>query len=332
MVALGLALLVTAPLSGVVYGLTLAALGLPALWWLNHSTGGWFWTYVFKLHQQHDFYAGRAFLGSPVRLALLLGPALLLVPWALARRRSPGMIYAAYLGAIGALVACVGFGTQWAFTNAFIPGVFFLAIAIGVAAGRLVVGDLPSRNGPRPDPTPPKRPMVVFALLAVALALAPGGLLHAASHVTPRSWAIDADAPTGYDLRPVLPDRADRQKAEALIARLRATPGEVLIPFHPFYGYLAGKRTWLHRMGVLDVERAGLGAPRGLAQAIAEHRFSLVVMDNKIDGNYYMWPGLLDHYRVAERIDGPRVFSGAPTYPRDLLLPTAEPRAPEVEP
>lgn len=213
---------------------------------------------------------------------------------------------------------------------------FFLAIAIGVAAGRLCTSDAATRNGPRVEATPPKRPPVVFALLALALALAPGGLLHAASRVVPRDWAIDRDAPTGYSLRPYVPDRADRDKAESLIARLRATPGDVLIPFHPFYGYLAGKRTFLHRMGVLDVERAGLGAPRGLAQAIADHRFSLVVMDNKIDGNYYMWPGLLDHYHVASRIDGPQVFSGASTYPRDLLLPTspagAPTGAPKVEP
>ncbi|HEY7955349.1 MAG TPA: hypothetical protein VII38_08650 [Polyangia bacterium] len=325
MIALGLALLISAPRSAIVYGLSLAALGLPSLWWLNHSTGGWFWTYVFKLHQHHDFYAGRAFLGSPVRLALLLGPSLLLVPWALARRRSPGLIYASFIGATGMLVACVGFGTQWAFTNAFIPGVFFAAIAIGTAAGRLVTSDPPSRLAARTEVTPPKRPPVVFVLLAISIALAPGGLLHAASHVTPRAWAIDADAPTGYDLRPYLPDRADREKGEALIARVRATPGEVLIPFHPFYGYLAGKRIFLHRMGVLDVERAGLGAPLGLAQALAHHEFALVVMDNKIDGNYYMWPGLLDHYHVTERIDGPRVFSGAQTYPRDLLTPTGEP-------
>src|SRR5205823_1744360 len=102
------------------YGATLALLGLPSLYWLNRASGGWFWTYVFRLHQQHDFYAVRAFVASPVRLLAMLGPAVLLVPWALARRRSPGLVYATWIALAGAGAACVGFGTQWAFTNAFI--------------------------------------------------------------------------------------------------------------------------------------------------------------------------------------------------------------------
>jgi hypothetical protein len=74
-------------------------------------------------------------------------------------------------------------------------------------------------------------------------------------------------------------------------------------------------------MGVMDIARAGLGAPAGLAQAIASHRFALVVMDDKIAGNWFMWPGLQSAYRVAGTIDGPRVVSGAPTVPRFLLVP-----------
>ena len=77
-------------------------------------------------------------LGTPGRLALILGPALLLVPWALARRRSPGLVYATFIALTGVGAACVSFGTQWAFTNAFMPGVMLPAIAIGVAAGRLL--------------------------------------------------------------------------------------------------------------------------------------------------------------------------------------------------
>jgi hypothetical protein len=299
-----------------VYGATLAVVGLPALYLLNRSSGGWFWTYVFKLHQQHDFYAGRAFVGSPVRIVLLIGPALLLIPWALVRARSPGLIYATFLAAAGAGAACLGFGTQWAFTNAFIPGIFFPAIAIGVAAGRLL-GD-----GPR------LRPHVVWALLALTLVIAPGGLLPAVARIAPRDWALLADGRTpqvGYDPRFYLPTADDRARGDQLLARLKAAPGEVLIPFHPFYGYLAGKRTWLHRMGVLDVGRAGLGAPRGLTEAIGQHRWSLVVMDDKIDGNWNWWPGLQAAYPRSEIVRGPRVYSGAQTEPRYALAPMLEP-------
>jgi hypothetical protein len=312
MIALGLVLLVANWRVVPAYAGTLAILGLPTLWWLNRASDGWFWTYVFKLHQQHDFYAGRAFLGSPVRLLLLLGPAVLCVPWALQRARSPGLVYATVLACAGAGAACLGFGTQWAFTNAFIPGVFFVSIAIGVAAGRLV-----GEGAPR------LRPHAVYALLAVSILVAPGGLLPPFSRIAPRDWAIERNAPTGYDPRPYLPTADDRQRAADLIARLRATPGEVLIPFHPFYAYLAGKHTYLHRMGVLDVGRAGLGVPRGLSEALGERKFALVVMDDKIDGNWQMWPGLQVDYKVTDKLRGPHVVSGAPTEPRYLLEPVA---------
>jgi hypothetical protein len=329
MIALGLALLVIDWRKLVSYGATLVLVGVPLLWWLNHSSGGWFWTYVFKLHQQHDFYAGRAFLGTPLRLFLLLGPAALCVPWALSRERSPGLVYATFVACAGVGAACLGFGTQWAFTNAFIPGVFYPSIAIGAAAGRLVT----ARELPR------LRPHVVYLLLAVSLALAPGALVPLAGRVTPRDWAMDRTTPTGYDPRPYLPGEPDRQRAVELINRLKTTPGDVLIPFHPFYGHLAGKKTFLHRMGVLDVGRAGLGAPRGLVEAIRDHRWSLVVMDNKIDGNWFWWPGLQQSYAKQETISGPRVFSGADTEPRYLLSvapppppPTAPPPVLEREP
>ena len=323
MLALGVALLLANPRVVPMYLGTLAVLGLPALWLLNRFSDGWFWTYVFKLHQQHDFYAGRAFVGSPVRLVLLLGPAALLVPWALARRRSPGLIYAAWIGATGAGAACLGFGTQWAFTNAFIPGVFFPSVAIGVAAGRLIGGGERAGLSASLDAPPRLRPHAVYLALAVSLLLAPGALLPLIGRVAPPSWAIERSAPTGYDPRPYLPRPDDRARAQELVARLAALPGDVLIPFHPFYAHLAGKRTYLHRMGVLDVGRAGLGAPRGLAEAIAERRFAAVVMDDKIDGNWQMWPGLLSSYRIAERLAGPRVVSGAMTEPRYLLTPNS---------
>jgi hypothetical protein len=317
MIALGLALLVAQRRVVPTYVATLALVGLPILWWANHATDGWFWIYISKLHRQHEFYAARAFFGSPVRIVLLIGPALLLCPWALARRWSPGLAYAVWMGATGIGVACVGFGTQWAFTNAFVPGVFFPAIAIGTAAGRLISVE-------KRESMPRLRPTAVYVLLALTLALAPGVLLRPSARLWPRDWAIAADAPTGYHLGPYVPTAAERAAGDALLERLRAAPGDVLIPFHPFYAHLVGKRTFLHRMGVWDIARAGLGPPRGLGEAIATQRFSLVVMDYKIDGNWQQWPGLLARYQIAERVAGPRTFSGADTAPRYLLQPVID--------
>ena len=50
----------------------------------------------------------------------------------------------------------------------------------------------------------------------------------------------------------------------------------------------------------MDIWRAGMGAPHGLAEAFDAHRFALVVMDDKIDGNWQMWPRLQANYRIDE--------------------------------
>src|SRR5262249_25556119 len=128
-------------------------------------------------------------------------------------------------------------------------------------------------------------------------------------------------APAGYDPRRYIPTARDRALGDTLLAKLRAVDGEVLIPFHPFYAHLAGKHACLHRMGVLDIWRAGMGAPRGLADALAHQRYAVGVMDDKIEGNWQLWPGLLANYHDAERLAGPNVVSGSPTEPRHWMVP-----------
>jgi hypothetical protein len=314
MIALGLALFVINWRTALSYCATLGAVGLPLLYWANRSTGGWFWTYVFQLHQSHGFFAARAFLGTPTFLILILGPSLLLIPWAIARRRTPGVLYSAYFALVGIVVACVGFGTQWAHINAFVPGVYFPAIAIGAAGGRLIAVE-------KNLATPRLRPAAIFAILAISIVLAPGMLIPAIAKITPSDWALHLHTKTGYDPRRHVPTVEDRHNGDALLERLRAAPGEVLIPFHPFYGYLAGKKSYLHRMGVMDIQHARVGPARGLAESIAARRWALAVFDDKIDGTWQLWPGMLQHYHIVEEIAGPRCVAGAQTTPRYLLQP-----------
>ncbi|MSP61372.1 MAG: hypothetical protein EXR72_13705 [Myxococcales bacterium] len=306
------------------FGATLAAVGLPLLYACNRATDGWFWTYVFKGHQQHDFYPRRAFLETPLVLLAIVGPALVVVPWALWRRRSPALLYAVWIGAVGVAVSCLAFGTQWAYLNAYLPGVFFPSLAIGVAAGRLVKsteGRVPrqtsftasaelSRRAPR------LRPAAIYALCAASLLLRVPDCLF----VVPKQplWLAHTDE---GQIRPLVPAAADRAAGDRLVARLRAVEGEVLIPFHPFYAHLAGKRTYVHRMGVHDVARSGLGAPAGLAEAIRGHRFALAIFDNKIAGTWDHWPGFLAEYRAAPPSLGPPMVSGAVTSPELAYVP-----------
>ena len=248
MPVLGLALLLAVPRTAVVYGLTLAVVGLPSLWLSNRASGGWFWTYVSVLHRKHDFFPARAFLGTPGRLALILGPAILLVPWALVRRRTPGLVYATFIALAGIGAACVSFGTQWAFTNAFMPGVMLPAIAIGVAAGRLLDD---TREAP-----PRLRSAAVYLLLALSHPDGAGG--PAARRCARPARVVGAERAAQPDrLRsaPVHPDRARsrrRRSAHRQAARrrrrgahsvppvLRAPRGQAHLPApHGRHGHLA---------------------------------------------------------------------------------------------
>jgi hypothetical protein len=306
-VGIGIGLLVANWRRGLVYGgaaaLTLAAgLGL-----LVKTSGGWFWTYIFKLHQSHVFRRDAAFdvaVPETLKHAWPIFAALLLATVALALlrrlRRGDAILWSAALA--GEAAAIVGFGTQWAVPNAYIPAVFFPALAAAVLAARLLLVALDSRR----------------VLAGAAAALAVVGLGWQSQHVERPALAA------------VVPSQADRAAAARLIEQLRALPGELFIPFHTWYGVLAGKRPYVHRMGVRDVE-AALGRPAGLDQALADQRFSAIVLDWKaLPGEFpYLHRYHLVH-ELREGVDSVRMFAGAETSPRQLLL--ASRPAPPVPP
>jgi hypothetical protein len=319
---IGVTLLVLVPRRGPV--LTFAAVGVVSfgllVLWQNRTSDGWFWTYIFRLHQGHAFFTRRAFIETPRILFGLLGAGALLIPWAAiayatgrpseVQGRGLLFLFALALGGFGA--SCIGFGTQWAHTNAYIPGVFFLAIAMGAAAGRLLK-------------RPAARPVLTSALRR-ARALREGLVL---------GLLLASLVPQLVRLRPQahVPSAADRAAGDAVIQILREAPGEVLIPFHPFYAHLAGKRTYLHRMGVWDVRGTIAGPVRGLYAAILERRFARIIFDEKVEYTWADWPDVLTHYRITQRIVGPRTFEGADTRPGLVLEPVPPPAAaPEREP
>ncbi len=274
---------------------------------LYRLSDGWFWTYIFRLHQSHPFFARRAYVETPRTLLAIVGPALLVCVWAalgqwkgrLGDRPGRGLWCALWLGLCGMATSCLGFGTQWAHINAYIPGVFFLSLAIGVSAGRLW-----SRPGRAQQESGAKllRELIVLSLLSLSVLL-PIGRLRVNDHI---------------------PHRASWSAAASLLARLRAMPGEVLMPFHPFYPHLVGKRTYLHRMGVWDVRGTVAGPVKDLFAALREKRFSHIVMDDKVEATWADWPDILLYYRVSERFSGPNMYEGARTAPSLVLTPMEE--------
>jgi hypothetical protein len=325
-VALGLGLLVANFRRGLVYGLAAAATLATGIGLLVRTSRGWFWTYIFKLHQSHAFRKEAVTdialpftqqYAWPLFLALLLAT----VGLALSRKLRRGDTILLLAAAAGELTALVGFATQWADSNAFIPAVFFPAFATAVLAARLFDVALAGRK------------WGALAVAAVVALLLGSQSLHTAPPTPVRGKdkapLFTAWPRLGRALTPkasAVPSAQDRVAAHRLLAELRSLPEPLFIPFHTYYAVLAGKRPFVHRMGVRDVE-AALGRPRGLDQAILDQHFAAVVLDWKSYPGE--WPNLERRYHAihafAEGVDSVRMFAGAQTSPNALLVPTRDP-------
>jgi hypothetical protein len=270
---------------------------------LDRLSGGWYWIYVFEVHQQHETHMPRFWrsfaniFGQFPALTAVIAVALVAVAGIAWRRRAlpdgaGGFLYWTYMTACGAIVGALGWATQWAHFNAYIPAMTFAAIAGAlavVAVGHWIAG--------------------------AALAAALGAQLLVAR------WSP----------APFVPAPADRAAGDALIARLRELPGEVFMPSHPWYPRLAGKPTFTHRMGIMDVTFSSSGKKQlrpeakrvaGLFEALRGGRFGAVVLDDRHEP--WEFPGLGDGYFVDEVLPrelAPRVVSGARTAPRYVYRP-----------
>ena len=287
---------------------------------LNALSDGWFWRYTFELHQGHDLYWERVWPQTELKL-LSIFPAVGAVMglWVLVlggdwirRRRLPAedrsLLYWLAVALTGVAVSAVGFATQWAVQNAYIPGLVFCGIFACMAGANLA-----RRWGGK------------GVTVAGALALAVGG-------------ALAVQQVRGlYAPGPHLPRDGDRQRGEQLVELLRGIRGEVLMPYHPFYPVQAGKQHAHHRMGINDVSRATHVIPDAVTRLhtrlnglLARRHFAAIVLDSDPRTRY---DGLLGSYKLARYFSGddvPVMISGYNTRPTYLFVPKrADPAPPD---
>ena len=284
---------------GLSYGVAAAATVLAGMLLLLATSHGWFWTYVFELHQSHPFDWKAAFKTAPLAILGHTWPALsalVLSTLALARlhklSRADALIWLAALAGLVAAMVC--FGTKWAYFNAYIPGVFFPCLAAAVLSTRLVVTAKASAS--------------TTALIGAVATVALLGFQNLHGQQAEAAKA--------------LPSSQDRIAAARLLSEIESLPGPVFIPFHPYYGVLAGKQPFVHRIGLYDIE-ATLGKPDWLAQAIRTQKFAAIVLDWRPRPGE--WPGLDTNYHLSREFirgqDSVGMFAGVQTAPRLVFLP-----------
>jgi hypothetical protein len=273
-------------------GPALAAVGL-----LQWRSEGRFLRYLLEVPAEHGFVLERFFPLAPTELALALplSSALALgVALLRARRADAGALYWAAQGALAVLLCMVMRGHQGGYLNVLVPGHWALAAAGGL--GMAAVDRALGRAWVRP---------ALGALLLAQLWV---------GRWSPADWT---------------PTAADRAAGEALLARIRQIEGPILSPHAPYLPVQAGKEPSFALIALWDVDHEGgpfHADVAFLAEGIAAGRWSAILLANERLGH-----GLLDHYRLGERLR----FQGRAFYPVTgwkvrpglLYVPGQEPRA-----
>ncbi|MCE9579374.1 MAG: hypothetical protein K8W52_39995 [Deltaproteobacteria bacterium] len=297
-----------------IYALAAAAVGLGGVVALQRRTDGWFWYWIHDVHQSHDFNMKRFWdsfgniLGHfPLLTAIVAIGLIVVAVTAIVRRTLPPaarpLLVWTPVYAVSIIVGALGFGTQWAVFNAYMPAMLHGAIAAGCA--------LP-------------------AIAACVRVLAPNQ--WASRTLVSAAAVVVVAAPGAYNLwtarwspKPFVPTAADVAGGDELIKRIAAVDGDVWVMFEPWYGHLAGKRMFTHRMGIGDV---GVGkAPRpvlGLSETLRDHAFAAIVLDSGAQA------GMLGgFYRPDDRLPPrPEVRTGNRIVPASIWVPAIASRPP----
>jgi hypothetical protein len=292
-------------------------LGLGGTAAANAATHGWFWVYVSKIHRAHDFNMDRFWrsygyilwhfraLTIVVVIALIATLVVAIRTRALPKQCQPLLLWSSAY-AVSTVVGAVGWGTEFAHFNAYMPAFLHGALAAGAALPALAA----CARILRPDIELAGHAVAAVAGLALALTL-----IHA-------RWQPSKFVPTD----------ADVAAGDKLIARIRALDGEVWMPSHPWYLVLAGKQPHVHRMGVKDVTARQSRTPgqiiAGLDDALKTHRFSALVLD---DRDLQLELPLAQYYRPALKLppdERPHVYTGAKVVPDTIWVPAIPAKPP----
>lgn len=324
----GAIVLVTAPRKVPTFVAVAGLIGLGGTALAQWLTDGWFWVYISEIHRAHDFSWDRFWrsfgnilwrpslpgaapypaLGAAISLAVLAG----LAATALAYRRTravpagarPLLLWAP-LFALSTLVGAIGWGTEFAHFNAYLPAFVHGAIAAGAAVGAIAASARAVGAS--------RASMIAPYLVALALGAA--------------LWQAR------WQPQPFMPTQSDAAAGERLLARMRALPGDVWMPSHPYYLVLADKRPWVHRMGIKDVTWRQSRQVQGLTEALASRRFSALVLDQR-DVHLELPEVSRYYYRALElpANERPRVRSGARVVPESVWLPILDGAPPSSAP
>ena len=246
-IASGLGALLVAPRQLLTYAATIAVVDGGGVLLGNALTDGRLWHYIYELHQSHAFNQERfekktwgMFLhaGPFVLLAGIVGVAALAgrlrdASGRLGKLRDP--LYWGLMSATGLLVSALGYSTQWAEPNAFIPGVIMGAVLVGVL--------LPTSGWPAVVASG-----LVLAQLSFSLLVEP-----MYQPIQSHGWSKLSQSYAWQRWGRTVPSDEQRTRAAVLRDELEAAPGPVFALQRPWWAVLGGSEGHVGSMGITDV-------------------------------------------------------------------------------
>ncbi|MBX7080094.1 MAG: hypothetical protein K1X88_12940 [Nannocystaceae bacterium] len=306
--ASGVGALLVAPRQLWIYAAVIAVLDGGVLWLANARSEGLLWHYVFELHQAHRFNHERfarktwaMFVHAAPWLTVLVAWLVIrfVAPWGLRARKlggddqrlrarlsaHRGLLYWSLMALASALVSALGYSTQWAEPNAFLPGILFGAVWIGVAlpgAGRAQAIALG----------------LVGAQLSFALLLEPRF-----QPLWDRGLAGLRDSYAWQSLERTIPSTSARADAAALREQLQAQRRELLALQRPWWSVIAGGTGHVGSMGIADLEPADRKAVESaLAQRVRDGEYDELWFEGEPPP--WLRAALRGRYKVVERRQG----------------------------
>jgi hypothetical protein len=314
----------------------------------QHMTGGWFWIYIYKLHQSHELMWNLIWPDTPMKIFshgfLIWGlGAAWLVAAGSRRSLSHPLFFWFVMAGCGLATSAVGSATQGAYKNALIPAVYFSAIWAGGAVLE-IPRLLSTTRGPAPlaeasplrwvisnlSPGPSRSNRTVAVgrsspgWLVPIVSIGCFGLLGA--HLIIR-W---------FDPTPLVPSVGQERRARRHISLLRMLGPDVFVPYHPYENVIAGGDGHLHVMGINDIHtwaetitgnpardrkiRAAFRA--SIRRSFVKRRWTAVIHDRTYTHQLF---GMRRSYRLKKDLAdsgmAPSMQTGNPCSPRYLWVP-----------
>ncbi|MBU1218152.1 hypothetical protein KJ870_07100 [bacterium] len=270
----------------------------------NVQTDGWLWFYIREIHKTHTFNNRLFWPDTAVKLVsrhavLMFISITSILYFYFSTRKVPDKLSFWVLMLLTAFFTSqTGMATQWAHTNALIPGSFFM-IFVGLFSVILVLKTIFNEKY--------QLKRSITALLITILFC-----VHY-FHVKPGSNEFKKHKPTV----------SDHMAASQLFLRLKAhKPNRVFIPYHPFLSWQLTGKHHFHMHALNDIRASGKKVPESIKASLSTGFFDMVIHDRKGRIYYRQLPGLETGYRFSGRLPGRRVktWSGNPCGPDYLWL------------